>query len=111
MAGLRSWLRRLSRQSAGEVVELPQRDGTTRSFPAEVFWHRLFLDQLDAACGVVPDSPVVDAMEGATPEARARIEKIAASGGAGDFLRGSGSEDEPGLLEVADDVPDLSEPA
>ena len=55
--------------------------------------------------------PVVDAMQGATREARERIEKIAASGGAGDFLRGSGSEDEPGLLEVADDVPDLSEPA
>jgi hypothetical protein len=58
---------------------------------------------------VDPGSPVAEAMQGATPEARARIEKIAASGGAGAFLRGSGGDDEPLLLEVADEVPDLSE--
>jgi hypothetical protein len=110
MGRRRSWLRRTLRKAKGEVVELPQRDGTTRTFPAGMFWHRLFLDQIDSACGETPDSPVADAMAGATPKARERIEKIAASGRAGDFMRGSG-DDERGLLDVADDVEDLSEPA
>jgi hypothetical protein len=57
---------------------------------------------------VVPSGPVVDAFNNATPQARERIERIAASGQAGDFLRGNG---EGGLLEVADPVDDLSEPA
>jgi hypothetical protein len=109
--GHRDRVRRLGRKTRGEVVSIEQRDGSTRTFPASVFWHRLFLDQIDAATEVTPDSPVAVAWEGATPQARERIEQIAASGRAGDFLRGSGGEDEPGLFEVADDVPDLSEPA
>ncbi len=50
----------------------------------------------------------MDAFRNATPEARGRIERVAASGRAGDFLRGNG---EGGLLAVADPVEDLSEPS
>jgi hypothetical protein len=107
--GHRDRVRRLGRKTRGEVIEIEQRDGSTRSFPAKTFWSQLMLDQIDAATSVVPDSPVAEAMAGATPKARERIEKIAASGRAGDFLRGGNGEDEPGLLEVAADTEDLSE--
>lgn len=108
MAGLRAWLRRLERLTSGDTITLEQRDGTTRTFPTEAFWLGLFVAASDAASGVVPEGPVADALRNATPEDRGRIEALAASGGAGDFLRGNG---EGGLLEVADEVPDLSEPA
>jgi hypothetical protein len=106
MAGLKAWLRRLERLTSGDTVSLEQLDGTTRTFTDETFWLGLFVAASYAACGVVPEGPVVDALNNATPEARGRIERIAASGGAGDFMRGNG---EGGLLEVADPVDDLSE--
>jgi len=65
----------------------------------------------DAASGVNPDGPVPDAVRNATPQERQRLERLAASGVWGDFLRGSGAEDELGLLEVADATEDLSEGA
>jgi hypothetical protein len=108
MAGLRSWLRRLERLTSGDTVTLEQTDGTTRTFPTTDFWLGLFVAASDAACDVVPEGPVPDALNNATPEDRGRIELIVASGQAGDFLRGNG---EGGLLEVADPVEDLSEPA
>jgi hypothetical protein len=108
MAGLRAWLRRLERLTSGDTITLEQLDGTTRTFTDETFWLGLFIAASDAASGVVPEGPVADALRNATPEDRGRIEALAASGGAGDFLRGNG---EGGLLEVADEVPDLSEPA
>jgi hypothetical protein len=108
MGGRRRWLRRTLGKAKGATVELPQRDGTTATFPARTFWYRLFLDGITAATGETPEGPVADAMAGATPKARGRIEKIAASGRAGDFMRGDG---ERGLLEVADPVDDLSEQA
>ena len=112
MAGLRSWLRRLERLTSGDTVTLEQTDGTTRTFPTTDFWLSLFVAASDAASdaagGVVPEGPVADALNNATPEDRGRIELIVASGQAGDFLRGNG---EGGLLEVADPVEDLSEPA
>ena len=111
MAGLRSWLRRLERLTSGDTVTLGQQDGTKKTFPAEAFWLGLFIAAADAACDVVPEGPVPDALNNATPEDRGRIELIVASGQAGDFMRGSGGDGEGGLLEVADDVPDLSEPA
>jgi hypothetical protein len=103
---LRGRVRRLEALTAGSTVSLQQRDGTTATFPTAAFWLGLFVAATDAACGVVPEGPVVDALNNATPEARGRIERIAASGGAGDFMRGNG---EGGLLEVADPVDDLSE--
>jgi hypothetical protein len=101
-------VRRLEALAAGETVSLQQTDGTTKKFPTEAFWRALFVAAADAASGVVPEGPVVDAFRNATPEARGRIERVAASGRAGDFLRGNG---EGGLLAVADPVEDLSEPS
>ncbi len=106
--GFRGRVRRLEALAAGETVSLQQSDGTTRTFPTGAFKLGLFVAATDAACGVVPEGPVVDALNNATPEDRERIERIAASGQAGDFLRGKG---EGGLLAVADPVEDLSEPA
>ena len=103
--GLRGRVRRLEALTVGNTVSLQQRDGTTATFPKAAFWLGLFVAATDAACGVVPSDPVVDAFNNATPEARGRIERIAASGQAGDFMRGGG------LFEVADSVEDLSEPA
>lgn len=111
MAGLRSRLRRLSRKSAGNTVSLALVDGSTKTFPAETFWLGLFVAASHAACGVVPEGPVADAVRGATPEERARMEALAETGALGDFLRGSGKEDGLGLLEVADATEDLSEQA
>ena len=108
MAGLRSWLRRLSRKSAGKTVSLEQVDGTVKVFPAEPFWLGLFIAASDAATGLTPEGPVADAVRGATPEERERLEALTSSGVLGDFMRGNG---EGGLLEVADPVDDLSEPA
>ena len=108
MATLRGRVGRLEALTSGDTVSIPQRDGTTRTFPTGEFKLGLFVAATDAACGVVPSDPVVDAFNNATPEARGRIERIAASGGAGDFLRGNGGE---GLLAVADPVDDLSAPA
>jgi len=108
MPGFRGWVRRLEDRNAVDTVTVPQRDGTTAKFPAAEFWLGLFVAAADAASGVVPSGPVPDALRNATPEARGRIERVAASGRAGDFLRGKG---EGGLLAVADPVEDLSEPA
>ncbi len=107
--GLRGRVRRLERKAKGDTVSLEQTDGTTATFPARMFWHRLFLDQLDAACGDAPSSPVAEAMEEATEEARGRIERIVASGQGGSFMRRA--MDCGGLLEVAGTVEDLSEPS
>ncbi len=109
MGVFRRWLRKTERKATGETVSLQQTDGSTATFPAQEFWLQLFCAQADAASGVVPSGPVAEAMEGAMPEARGRIERVVASGQGGDFLRGSGAEDELGLLEVADGVEDLSE--
>ncbi len=110
MAGLgrrRWWLRRNERKAKGETVSLKQTDGTTKTFPSEAFGLALFCAAANAAAGVVPEGPVVDAIENATPQDRERLERAAASGELGDFLRGD--DDGLGLLEVASDVEDMSE--
>jgi hypothetical protein len=89
------------------VVSLQQSDGTTRTFPSEAFNLALFCAAADAASGVPPTGPVVDAINNATPQDRRRLERMAASGVLGDFLRGNGEG--LGLLEVAEHVEDLSE--
>ena len=100
-------MRRTERKAAGEVVSLKQTDGTTKTFPTQEFNLALFVAAANAAAGVVPEGPVVDAINNATPQDRQRLERAAASGALGDFLRGDGEG--LGLLEVADVVPDLSE--
>jgi hypothetical protein len=107
----RWWLRKTERKAAGEVVCLQQSDGTTKTFPTEAFNLALFVAAADAASGVVPSGPVVDALENATSQDRRRLERLAASGVLGDFLRGNGGDGEGGLLAVADPVEDLSEQA
>ncbi len=107
MSAFDGWLRRLSGRAARDTVSVPQVDGSVEIFPAEEFWLALFVGQANAAAGVVPEGPVPDAIRSATPETRARIEALAASGQGGDFMRRA--VECGGLLEVAEHVPDLSE--
>jgi hypothetical protein len=104
----RGWVRRLENKSAGDSVSLPQVDGSVEVFKAESFWLGLFVAQATAASGVVPEGPVPDAVRNATPETTERLERLAASGDGGGFMRRSVVEC-GGLLQVADVVPDLSE--
>ncbi len=105
----RGWVRRLENKTAGDTVTVPQVGGTVETFPAELFWLGLFVAQADAASGVVPTGPVPDAINNATPATRERLERLAASGDAGSFMRRA--MDFGGLLAVADEVEDLSEGA
>ncbi len=100
-------LRRLAVKKAGGFVSLPQRDGSVKTFAAEPFWLALFCAQATASSGVQPEGPVPDAIRSATAETRARLEQLAASGQGGDFLRRA--VETGGLLQVADEVEDLSE--
>ncbi len=109
MPSFDGWVRKLEAKNAGDTVAVPQRDGTTAKFPAAEFWLGLFVAAADAASGVVPSGPVSDAVRNATPATLERLERAAASGVLGDFLRGNGEG--LGLLEVADPVEDLSEQA
>jgi len=108
MSSFNGWVRRLEAKNAGNTVAVPQLDGSEKMFPAEEFFLGLFVAQASAASGVQPTGPVVDAVTNATPETRARIEQLAASGDGGTFMRRSVVEC-GGLLEVAEHVPDLSE--
>ncbi len=108
MPGFRRLVRRLEGRRAGDSVSVPQTDGTTKTFPAEEFFLALFVAQAEAAAGVNPTGPVAEAVNNATPETRARLERMAASGDGGSFLRRSVVEC-GGLLQVAEHVPDLSE--
>ncbi len=105
----RGRLRRLTGKAAKDTVSVPQVDGTVKTFKAESFYLGLFVAQADAASGVVPTGPVVDAIEAATPETLERLERLAASGQGGSFMRRA--VETGGLLEVAEDAGDLSEQA
>jgi hypothetical protein len=83
-------------------------DGSVKTFPAEEFFLALFVGQANAAAGVQPTGPVAEAVNNATPETRARLERMAASGDGGSFMRRSVVEC-GGLLQVAEDPGDLSE--
>ncbi len=107
MSSFNGWVRRLEGRAAGDSVTVPQVDGTVVTFEAGEFFLALFVGQADASAGVVPTGPVVDAINGATPETRARITRLAASGQGGDFMRRA--VECGGLLEVAEDAGDLSE--
>jgi hypothetical protein len=98
-------VRRLERKLVGERVSIAQADGTICVFPDREFWTLIFADEVAAALGETPDSPVSRALEHATPEAAAKImDMIRAAGG--DFLIRA-------TLEVFGNVtegpPDLSE--
>jgi hypothetical protein len=106
----RGWIRRLERRWEGDTVTVEQRDGTTRLFPAEVFWRDLFMAEAKAAVGEAPNSAVHEALAGATPEAETKIKALVECEG-GDFLRGTGSNVDVGFGVVGPDFEDLSEPA
>jgi hypothetical protein len=109
MSSFNGWLRRLEAKNGSNTVAVPQVGGTTKTFPAEEFFLALFCAQADASAGVVPTGPVVDAIESATPETLERLERLAASGQGGSFMRRA--VETGGLLEVAEDAGDLSEQA
>ncbi len=110
MSNFRGWVRRLENKSAGDTVTVPQVGGTVETFPAELFWLGLFVAQADAASGVVPTGLVPDAINNATPATLERLERLAASGQGGSFMRRA-TECGGGLLQVSDAVDDLSEGA
>jgi hypothetical protein len=80
------------------------------TFPAEAFYLGLFVAQANASSGVVPEGPVPDAINNATPATLERLERLAASGQGGSFMRRA-TECGGGLLQVSDAVDDLSEGA
>ncbi len=54
----RDRLRRLRRASRGDMVAIPQRDGTTRHFPKSAL-REAFVEDVDRAAGRVdPDTPL-----------------------------------------------------
>jgi hypothetical protein len=55
MGRLRGWLRRLERQSEGEVITIPQQDGTVARFP-ESAAREAFMNAMDRL-GAGPDAP------------------------------------------------------
>ncbi len=58
MGRIRAWLKRLERGARGEMVEIPQPDGTVRRFP-EGDLAPAFLDAYDRAVGLSdPDEPL-----------------------------------------------------
>jgi hypothetical protein len=108
MPSFDGWVRRLQKKNASDAVTIPQVDGSVKTFAAEEFFLALFVAQANAAAGVHPTGPVAEAVRNATPETRARLGRMAASGDGGSFMRRSVVEC-GGLLQVADVVPDLSE--
>jgi hypothetical protein len=99
-------VRRLERKLDGKRVSIAQTDGTFCVFPDREFWTLRFADEVAAALGETPNSPVSRALEHATPEAATKItEMIHADGG--DFLTRA-TADGFGLVEEA--PPDLSAP-
>ncbi len=108
MPNSKGWVRRLEGRASGDSVTLEQVDGSVKTFAAEEFFLALFVAQANAAAGVVPTGPVAEAVNNATAETRARLERMAASGDGGTFLRRAVVEC-GGLLQVADVVEDLSE--
>jgi len=107
MSAFNGWLRKMEKKNGSNTVTIPQLDGSEKIFPSGEFFLALFCAQADASAGVQPTGPVVDAIESATLETRARIEQLAASGDGGTFMRRA--VETGGLLEVAEDPGDLSE--
>jgi hypothetical protein len=108
MPSFDGWVRKMEKRNGSDTVTIPQLDGSVEIFPAEPFWLALFCAQANAAAGVVPEGPVPDAIRGATAETIERLERLAASGQGGTFMRRSVVEC-GGLLQVAEDPGDLSE--
>ena len=73
--GLRGRLRKLKREAEEGSVVVRLRDGTTRYFEDMDVFAEMFLAKVDLFKGVTPDSEVLDAVRGATPESREAFER------------------------------------
>jgi hypothetical protein len=74
--GLRDKMRRLERAAEGELVTIPQRDGSTRAFEKMYAMGELFLIRYHAALGEEHRSEFTDALKGATEESRRVVESL-----------------------------------
>jgi hypothetical protein len=63
MGRLRGWLRRLERQSEGEVITIPQQDGTVAKFPQSAARDAMAnsFDRLGAGDDAPPEHPLIEA--------------------------------------------------
>ena len=61
--GLRDKLRRLEREARGEMIEIPQRDGTVARFPQSAGMDAFInlMDRLGAGEGAAPEYPLIAA--------------------------------------------------
>ena len=73
--GLRDRLHKLTKAAEDAAVVVRLRDSGARYFEEMEVFKQLFLAQMDLCKGVVPDSPVLDAVRGATPESRRAFEE------------------------------------
>jgi len=70
-APLRSWLKRLEREARGELIEIPQRDGTVARFPAQegMLAYMSLMERLGAGEAAPPEHPLlVAARNSSAPE-------------------------------------------
>jgi hypothetical protein len=75
--GLRSWVKRLERETAEGAVLIRGRDGSVRVFDRMHVMGQMYLAQVDDALGRPRhSSDVLDALEGATPESCHAMEEM-----------------------------------
>ena len=60
---MRSWIKRLERESRGEFIEIPQRDGTVARFPAQegMLAYMNLMERLGAGEAAPPEHPLIAA--------------------------------------------------
>jgi len=66
--GIRDRLRRLEERAEGEVIVIPQRDGTTARFPKEALRDSFvnLMDRLGAGEDGPPEHPMIEAVRNST---------------------------------------------
>jgi hypothetical protein len=64
MGRLRGWLRRLERQSEGEIIRIPQKDGTVAKFPQDAY-AEAFLNAIETMGGGEVAPPLHPLLEAA----------------------------------------------
>jgi hypothetical protein len=72
--GLRGWTRRLERQSKKEMIEIRQRDGTTRRYPEHELMeaYRNFYERLGAGEDTSPEHPLIEAARNSSDPQRSQ---------------------------------------
>ncbi len=61
--GLRSWVKRLERDARGEMIEIPQKDGTVARFPQSAGMDAFInlMDRMGAGEDAPPEHPLIAA--------------------------------------------------